>query len=105
MTTVSIPAFHVSDKSRARGVGEIFIQSRRDAVSSGKFAVRLEVKFDPALDLYPFGSLVINTALSDGARGSFTATSIELINSYRKHSPTGYNITGRCNNAIQPYMQ
>ena len=49
-----------------------------------------------AIDLYPSGSLTIKVDLSDGVNGTFTATSIELINSYGKHNPTVY-LTGRCN--------
>ena len=98
---MSIPAFHASDPSKAKGAGEIFIQSRKDVSSSGVFSVRLDVHFDPAVDLYPTGSLLINVNLTDGAKGVFRATSIELINSYGKHNPTVY-LTGRCDDEIQP---
>jgi hypothetical protein len=97
MSTTSIPAFHVSDISKARGSGDVFIQSRKDtAPSSGIFSVRLDVHFDPVPDNYPAGSLIIKVDLSDSVKGAFTATSIELINSYGKHNPTIY-LTGRCN--------
>jgi len=95
MSTLSIPAFHVSDISKVKGDGNIFIQSRTDAASSGVFTVRLDVRFDPAADLFPAGTLIIKTDLNDGSKGTFTATSIELINSYGKYNPTVY-ITGRC---------
>ena len=101
MSTLSIPAFHVSDKSKVQGVGDVFIQSRKDAASSGVFTLRLDVKFDPAVDLYPVGTLFIKTDLNEGAKGSFTATSIELINSYGRITPAVY-LTGRCNDDIQP---
>lgn len=91
----SIPAFHVSDLSKVEGSGDVFINSRKDAVSSGVFAVKLAVHFDPAVDDYPVGTLQIKVDLSDSAKGTFTATSIELINSYGKHNPTIY-LTGRC---------
>ncbi len=94
--STSIPAFHVSDASKVDGLGDVFIASRKDATSSGVFTVRLSVHFDPAgADDYPTGSLLIRVDLSDGSKGTFTATSIELINSYGKHSPTAY-LTGRC---------
>ncbi len=80
MSATSIPAFHVSDISKARGSGEVFIQSRKDAVSSGIFSVRLDVHFDPSTDDYPAGSLTIKVDLSDSVKGTFTAASIELIN-------------------------
>jgi hypothetical protein len=96
MSTTSIPAFHVSDISRASGFGEVFIQSRVEVGASGIFTVRINVHFDPPADDYPAGSLVIDASLSDSVKGSFTATSFELINSYGKHNPTVY-LTGRCN--------
>ena len=92
---MSIPAFHVSDASKATGNGDVFIASRKDAIASGVFAVRLAAHFDPMVDDYPAGSLTIKADLSDSLRGTFTATSIELINSYGKHNPTVY-LTGRC---------
>jgi hypothetical protein len=95
MSSTSIPAFHVSDISKARGSGNVFIESRKDAASSGTFSVDLNVHFDPAADNYPAGSFVIKVDLSDSAKGAFKATSIELINSYGKHNPTVY-LTGRC---------
>jgi hypothetical protein len=97
MSTISIPAFHVSDTSKARGSGDVFIQSRKDQVSSGIFFVKLDAHFNPGTDNYPIvGSLIIKVDLSDSVKGAFTATSIELINSYGKHNPTIY-LTGRCN--------
>ena len=98
---ISIPAFHESDKSLAKGEGEVFIQSRKDAVSSGTFVVSISVHFDPAVDLYPAGSISIKVDMSDGSKGVFRATTIDLINSYGKHNPTIY-ITGRCDNDAQP---
>jgi hypothetical protein len=99
MSTVSIPAFHVSDASKVAGDGQVFIQSRKDAVSSGIFSVKIAAHFDPATDDYPSGSIRIKTDLSDGAKGVFAATSVELINSYGKHNPTVY-LTGRCTGDI-----
>lgn len=96
MTPITIPAFHASDISKARGGGDVFIQSRKDAVSSGVFSVELNVHFDPGADDYPTGSLSIKVDLSDSVKGAFKAASIELINSYGKHNPTIY-LTGRCN--------
>lgn len=94
--STSIPAFHVSDASKVDGVGDVFIASRKDIASSGVFTVRLSVHFDPlGADDYPTGSLLIKTDLSDSAKGTFNATSIELVNSYGKHDPTVY-LTGRC---------
>lgn len=94
--SLSIPAFHVSDQSKVNGTGDVFISTRKDAASSGVFVVRVSAQFIPGSDPYPVGSLTIKVDLSDGAKGMFTATSIELINSYGKHNPTLY-MTGRCN--------
>lgn len=97
--STTIPAFHVSDASKVDGGGDVFIASRKDAVSSGVFTVKVSAHFDPAVDDYPVGSLVIKADLSDGIRGTFNATSIELINSYGKHNPTVY-LTGRCSGEV-----
>jgi len=95
--SMCIPAFHVSDKSKVEGGGDVFIASRKSgATTSGVFTVKVAAHFDPITDLYPVGSLVIRVDLNDGARGTFTATSIELINSYGRSNPTVY-LTGRCN--------
>ena len=100
MSTLSIPAFHVSDISKVEGRGEVFIQSRTGG-ATGTFSMVVNAHFDPATDDYPTGMLSIKVDLSDGAKGVFKATSLELINSYGKHNPTVY-ITGRCADDIQP---
>ncbi len=99
--STSIPALHVSSKSIVKGSGKIFIQSRKDAVSSGVFAVKAGVQFDPAVNEYPVGSIEIKVDLSDGAKGAFMASTVELINSHGKHNPTVF-ITGQCKDAAQP---
>lgn len=94
--STSIPAFHVSDASKVDGSGDVFIASRMVGASSGVFTVKLSVHFDPlGVDDYPTGAVLIKTDLSDSAKGTFNATSIELINSYGKDNPTVY-LTGRC---------
>lgn len=95
----SIPAFHVSTRSAAKGSGTVFIASRQDAVSSGKFSIKIDMHFDPAVDPYPVGLLSIKTDLSDSADGTYDATSIELVNSYGKHNPTIY-LTGQCKTSV-----
>ena len=91
----SIPAFHVSGRSKAEGKGLIFIQSRKDLSSSGTFTIAVNVKFNPATDDYPTGTIKIKTDLNDSLKTIFTSTSIELINSYGRSNPTIY-LTGRC---------
>lgn len=86
---------HVSTPSKVKGNGTVFIASRVDGLSTGKFEIDLSVSFDPTVDDYPGGSLTIKVDLSDSAHGTFEATTFELINSYGKHNPTVY-ITGQC---------
>ena len=95
--TMSIPAFHVSDLSKVEGKGDVFIASRVSGALTGVFSVTLAapVHFDPAVDDYPAGPVVIKTDLNDSAKATFTATSVELINSYGRANPTVY-LTGRC---------
>ena len=91
---LSIPAFHVSDTSRVKGLGQVFIASRKDATSHGTFDVRVSVQF-LGIDPYPSGTVLIVADLNDSAKGTFKSTSIELVNSYGKVNPTVY-VTGRC---------
>ena len=98
--SMCIPAFHVSDASKVDGGGDVFIASRKSGTTtSGNFSVKVAAKFDPAVDLYPTGPLTIKVDLTDGVKGTFTATSIELINSYGRVNPTVY-LTGRCNGRL-----
>ena len=84
----SVPALHVSTISKVKGSAKIFIQSRKDVAHSGVFSIELAVSFDPAVDDYPGGTLVIKADLSDSAVATFSATSVELINAFGKHNPT-----------------
>ena len=93
--STSIPAFHLSGPASAKGKGDVFIASRRDGGGTGLFHIELNVHFDPAADDYPAGTLTIKTELSDGVKGSFFASSIELINSYGEENPTIF-LTGQC---------
>lgn len=91
----SIPAFHVSTKGKAEGTATVLIPCRKDSVSSGTFSLTVFIQFDPTVDPYPNGSLKLKTDLSDSLKSTFIATSMELVNSYGKHSPTIY-VTGQC---------
>ncbi|MEP6746935.1 MAG: hypothetical protein ABJB86_04385 [Bacteroidota bacterium] len=93
--STSIPAFHVSGLSKAKGKGDVFIASRKDASSSGIFHIDIDVHFDPATDNYPMGIVTIKSELNDGIKGSFSASTIELMNSYGEINPTIY-LTGQC---------
>jgi hypothetical protein len=101
MSTLSIPAFHISDKSKVKGFGEVYIASRDDANTNGTFSLEINVEFDPSSQDYPTGSLAMKVNLSDGSNGSFQATTIELINSYGKHNPTVV-LTGQCKDSLTP---
>ena len=104
MTITSVPNLHVSTQSKVKGDGEVFLQNRVDGTSAGTFTIRLNVTFNTGgTDLYPSGPLVIITKLSDGIDGTFSATSIETINSFGKHTPT-VALTGRCDVAPSEHV-
>jgi hypothetical protein len=92
---ISIPAFHVSTKSKVKGSARVFISARKQGALSGTFSLKISVNFDPAVNDYPNGVFTLKTDLSDGTNTGFEATSIELINSFGKHTPTIF-LTGRC---------
>ena len=96
---ISIPAFHVSDHSKLEGSGEVFVSSRKSGANSGVFKVAVNpvITFDPPD--YPIGGVVISADLFDSATGTFISTSIDLINSHGKYSPT-VALTGRCKGDI-----
>jgi hypothetical protein len=93
--SAAIPGSYVSNKSRARGGVEVKIDSRTDILHNGIFNIELNVVFDPTADRYPTGRVVITTDLSDSLKGTFTARTIEYINTYGKHNPTIFMV-GRC---------
>ena len=98
---ISIPALHVSTRSKAKGGAKVFISARKDALVSGIFTLKISIEFDPTTMDYPTISVLsLKTDLSDGINATFDATSVELINAFGKHTPTIY-LTGRCksNNA------
>src|SRR5204862_1577231 len=57
--------------------------------------IKISVAFDSLTMDYPAGNISIKTNLSDSVKGVFTSTSIEIINSFGKHTPTIF-LTGRC---------
>jgi len=93
--SIQIPSLHVSNSSEVKGKAEVFITSRKDAAHTGTFGVGLSLRFNPALDAYPAGSLAFTISLSDSLKCQVKATTIEQINTYGKHNPTVY-VTGRC---------
>jgi hypothetical protein len=101
MGNLSIPAFHISGKSKVKGEGLVHIISRMAAGITGTFSVSLSVSFDPGGADYPSGTLSIKCDLTDGSNGVFSATSIELINSYGEANPT-VCLTGQCKVHVEP---
>jgi hypothetical protein len=105
--TIQISNFNISDRSKVAGAGKVSIlPNRQDVVHSGVFGVRVDVHFDPAVDAYPVGTVMIDVDLSDSFKGVATSTLIEQVNSFGKHTPTSV-IGGRCKvdlreNAPQP---
>lgn len=99
---ISIPSLHVSTKSKAEGSAKIFISTRQDAAHSGEFELQIGVNFDPPATEYPTGGFTLRTNLSDSLKAIFTATTIDLINSFGKHNPVIY-LTGRCKVELQEH--
>ena len=92
---INIPALHNSSKSAAKGSAKILIPRRSDALHAGTFTIKGAVSFDPATDPYPTGGFRIQANLTDSLKATFTTTSVELINSFGKHTPSVF-LTGRC---------
>ncbi len=90
-----IPAFLQSGRTRIKGDGKIFIPSRRDSVSSGMFGVSLAIRFGSQRHDDPHGNIRLKTDLSDSLKGTFTATSIELVHANKKQQPVVF-LTGSC---------
>jgi hypothetical protein len=101
MAQMSIPAFHVSNKSKVKGDGSVSILSRQSGAITGVFVVGISANFDPSIDDYPIGTLTIEVDLTDGSIGKFTATTVELINSFGRQNPT-VCLTGRCKSRVTP---
>ena len=78
----SVPSFHISSKSRLKGKARVFIDSRQDTLHTGRFEVAADVRFNPAADAYPAGTLKIKVDLSESAQANFSATSVELTNAF-----------------------
>ena len=94
---MSIPAFHVSDLSTISGSGTVFIASRAGAGVSGTFTLKIAtpVSFTPPVPEYPQGGFTLQVDLNDSLKGSYTAITVDLINSHGGVNPTAF-FTGRC---------
>ncbi len=94
MTT--IPNLHVTTVGSAKGAADVFVQSRKNATHTGVFTTKISVSYDPSVMDYPLlSALSIQADFFDEGKVSVKATSIELMNSVGKYSPTIY-LVGRC---------
>jgi hypothetical protein len=94
--TIQIPNFHISDKSKIIGSGNVtLLPNRKDATHTGVFGVKVDVTFDPTGNDYPVGAVRFDVDLTDSFKGKADSTSIEQVNTFGKHTPTSV-ITGRC---------
>lgn len=95
--TPQVPTLQACNLTQVKGSGVARIDRRIDASSKGIIAIKIDVKCDPAAgDGYPqIGALTLNFDLSDSAKGSLTATTIEQLTSTGKHTPTAW-LSGRC---------
>lgn len=91
-----IPTLQVCNKTKVSGAASVKINKRADAVSTGTFKVKIDVKCDPATG-YPSGSVEIYAiSMSDSIlQGTISGTSLEQVTTTGKHTPTAY-INGRC---------
>lgn len=91
-----IPAFHANDTGSAVGRAVVSIPSRAMGGAGGTFSLEINVSFNPAAAPYPvLTSLALKVDLSDGLNGLYTGTTLELVNSYGRDTPTIY-LSGRC---------
>jgi len=92
---IQIPDVHLSTFAKAKGRAKVLIRSRTDPRHTGEFSVAIDMKFDPATDQYPNGTLEIDINLSDSVFGRVTSTTVEQLSYTGKHNPTVF-ATGRC---------
>lgn len=95
-TQPQIPTLQVCNKTKASGLGTVFITSRAGGGSSGKFTVKIELTCDEA-NQYPVGGLTLTAiSMSDSTiQGALTSTSFEQVTTTGKHTPTLY-LNSRC---------
>jgi len=93
--SIQIPNLHTSNKTEVQAAAEVFIRRRKDGSHAGVFSVKGSLKFNPATDDYPSGTMQIKVDLSDSAKGAFVVKTVEQLDTTGKHTPTAY-ATGRC---------
>jgi hypothetical protein len=91
-----IPTLQVCNLTKVGGLAYVRIDSRSDAIHSGVFGIRIEVKCDPAGLPYPAGGFEIRVDMTDSlVQGTIVGETIDQLTSTGKHSPTAY-LSGRC---------
>jgi hypothetical protein len=92
-----IPTLQVCNSTQVRGEGRVRIDRRSDAIHTGSFTLKIDVRCGPGETPYPEGVLVISEiSMSDSIiGGDLTATTIEQITTTGKHTPTLF-VNGRC---------
>jgi len=98
--SIQIPSLHTSNRSLAKARAKVFIQSRQDSLHSGTFVVSGTLRFNPATQAYPAGTMNIHVDLSDSSKGDFKITTVEQIDIMGKHNPTVF-ATGRCDGDVE----
>lgn len=92
-----IPTLQVCNRTQVEGSATVRIASRVDAVHSGTFRIRINLRCDSVDQPYPTGTLdIFSISMSDSiVQGNITGTSFEQVTTTGKHTPTVY-INGRC---------
>lgn len=91
-----IPTLQVCNETAVEGNALVFIAARQDALHSGIFTVRIELRCDPSGNGYPVGALEMEIDMSDSTiNGALVATTFEQVTTTGKHTPTTY-LNGRC---------
>lgn len=95
-TQPQIPTLQVCNNTKAVGTGTVKINSRADALHTGKFTVTIELTCD-VNSQYPVGGLKISDiSMSDSiVQGTMISTSFEQVTTTGKHTPTLF-LNGRC---------
>lgn len=92
-----IPTLQVCNATQVEGSATVKIAKRTDALHSGTFKIKINLKCDSVNQPYPTGALdIFSISMSDSSvQGTITGTSFEQVTTTGKHTPTVY-INGRC---------
>jgi hypothetical protein len=90
-----LPLFRKTVSNVVKGDGKVFIATRKDANTYGLFILSLDVRYNPAADHEPQGTVRMKVDLSDCLKATFISTHIALIYSGKNQRPVVY-LTGSC---------